>query len=84
MGLSPDFNFSYSFLCFFTLGCLGRNFIPLCLRLYFINVFRNAKLKSVQVTVPLSGVTGVQLMCVHEMENINASQHEYHNRKARS
>jgi hypothetical protein len=84
MALSLDFNFPCSCLCFFTLGCLGRNFIPLCLRLSFINVFRIAKFKSFLVTVPLSGVTGVQLMCLHETENINASQHEYHNMKARS
>ena len=84
MGLSPDFNFPRSCSCFFTLGCLGRNFIPLCLRLSFINVFRIAKFKSFLVTVPLSGVTGVQLMCLHETENMNASPLEYHNMKARS
>ena len=84
MALSLDFNFPCSCLCFFTLGCLGRNFIPLCLRLSFINVFRVAKLKFVLVTVPLSGVTGVQLMCLHEMESIDAIQHEYRNIKARS
>ena len=84
MVLSLDFNFPRSCLCFFTLGCLGRNFIPLCLRLSFINVFRVAKLKFVLIIVPLRGVTGVQLMCLHEMESIDAIQHEYHNMKARS
>lgn len=84
MALSLDFNFPCSCLCFFTLGCLGRNFIPLCLRLSLINVFRIAKFKSVPVNVPLSGVTGVQLMCLHEMASIDASQHAYHNIKTRS
>ena len=51
MALSLDFNFPCSCLCFFTLGFLGRNFIPLCLRLSFINVFRIAKFKSFLVIV---------------------------------
>ena len=72
MALSLDFNFPCSCLCFFTLGCLGRNFIPLCLRLSFINVFRVGQLKFVLIIVPLSGVTGVYLMCLYEMESIYA------------